>query len=170
MAEFTIRTATPADAAALGALGALLVREHHGFDPQRFMSPLPGIENGYGRFLTSQIGQDDAMVMVAERDGEIGGYVYATLEGRSWRELRDACGYIEDIVVAETARRSGVATMLMDAAFEWMRSRGAPRVLLMTATPNTGAQELFARLGFRRTMIEMTRELQDRPTRRSAST
>ena len=159
MAEFTIRPAALTDAAALGQLGALLVREHHDFDPQRFMSPLPGIENGYGRFLTSQIGQDDAIVMVAELDGDIGGYVYATLEDRSWRDLRDACGYIEDIVVAETARRSGVATMLMNAAFDWVRSRGAPRVLLMTATANAGAQALFTRLGFRPTMIEMTREL-----------
>jgi len=159
MAEFIIRPATLADAAVLGELGALLVRAHHDFDPQRFMRPLPGIEKGYGRFLTSQIGQEDAIVMVAEADGEVGGYVYATLEDRSWRELRDACGYIEDIVVRESARRSGVATMLMNAAIEWLRNRGAPRVLLLTATPNAGAQELFTRLGFRRTMIEMTKEL-----------
>jgi len=159
MAEFIIRPATLADAAVLGELGALLVRAHHDFDPQRFMRPLPGIEKGYGRFLTSQIGQEDAIVMVAEADGEVGGYVYATLEDRSWRELRDACGYIEDIVVRESARRSGVATMLMNAAIEWLRHRGAPRVLLLTATPNAGAQELFTRLGFRRTMIEMTKEL-----------
>ena len=47
----------------------------------------------------------------------------------------------------------------MNAALEWLRSRGAPRVLLLTATPNTGAQELFTKMGFRRTMIEMTKEL-----------
>jgi ribosomal protein S18 acetylase RimI-like enzyme len=159
MADVIIRPATLADAAALGELGALLVRSHHQFDPQRFMRPQPGIEQGYGRFLTSQLGRDDAMVMVAERDGEVAGYIYFTLEDRSWRELRDACGYIEDIVVRDTARRSGVATLLMNAALEWLRSRGAPRVLLLSATPNAGAQELFARLGFRRTMVEMTKEL-----------
>ena len=159
MAEFIIRPATLADAAVLGELGALLVRAHHDFDPQRFMRPLPGIEQGYGRFLTSQLGRDDAIVMVAEREGEVAGYVYATLEDRSWRELRDACGYIEDIVVRDTARRGGVATLLMNAAMDWLRSRGAPRVLLLSATPNAGAQELFSRRGFRRTMVEMTKEL-----------
>ena len=159
MSDVTIRPATVGDAAALGELGALLVRSHHEFDPQRFMRPLPNIEQGYGRFLTSQIGRDDAMVMVGERDGEVAGYVYATLEDRSWRELRDACGYIEDIVVRDSARRSGVATLLMNAAMEWLRSHGAPRVLLLSATPNAGAQELFSRLGFRRTMVEMTKEL-----------
>jgi GNAT superfamily N-acetyltransferase len=52
-----------------------------------------------------------------------------------------------------------VATALVEAAVEWLRARGAPRVLLWTADANPGAQRLFARLGFRRTMIEMTREL-----------
>jgi len=159
MADFIIRPAIVADAAALGELGALLVRSHHDFDPQRFMRPMPGIEQGYGRFLTSQLGRDDAVVMVAERDREVAGYVYATLEDRSWRELRDACGYIQDIVVRDSVRRSGVATLLMNAAMEWLRNRGAPRVLLLSATPNAGAQELFSRLGFRRTMVEMTKEL-----------
>jgi RimJ/RimL family protein N-acetyltransferase len=41
----------------------------------------------------------------------------------------------------------------------WLQQRGAPRVLLWTAEPNAVAQRLFARLGFRRTMIEMTRDL-----------
>lgn len=159
MSDFIVRPATAADAAALGDLGALLVRAHHHYDPQRFMTPGARIEEGYGRFLISQLDREDGVVLVAERAGAIVGYVYATLEGRSWRELRDACGYIEDIVVHDAARRSGVATGLMTAAMDWLRAHGAPRVLLMTAKPNDAAQQLFGRLGFRPTMVEMTREL-----------
>lgn len=48
---------------------------------------------------------------------------------------------------------------LIDAAIEWLRSRGAPRVVLWSVERNEAAQRLFARLGFRRTMVEMTREL-----------
>ena len=40
-----------------------------------------------------------------------------------------------------------------------LKGRGAPRVVLSTAEQNGSAQRLFARAGFRRTMIEMTREL-----------
>jgi RimJ/RimL family protein N-acetyltransferase len=47
----------------------------------------------------------------------------------------------------------------MEAAMAWLREHGAPRVVLGTAEQNAGAQRLFAKLGFRRTMIEMTREL-----------
>jgi ribosomal protein S18 acetylase RimI-like enzyme len=39
------------------------------------------------------------------------------------------------------------------------QDRGAPRVVLGTAEQNEPAQRLFERLGFRRTMVEMTREL-----------
>ncbi len=35
----TIRLATPDDLPALGRLGALLMRTHYEFDPQRFMDP-----------------------------------------------------------------------------------------------------------------------------------
>ena len=87
------------------------------------------------------------------------GYVFAALEPLSWKELRDACGFIHDIAVDEKGRRSGVATALMEAAMAWLRSRGAPRVVLGTAERNPAAQRLFEKLGFRRTMIEMTREL-----------
>ena len=68
---------------------------------------------------------------------------------------------MHDVVVTDDARRLGVATALMDAALSWLKSRGAPRVILWTAQPNHGAQELFDRLGFRRTMVEMTKELID---------
>jgi ribosomal protein S18 acetylase RimI-like enzyme len=49
--------------------------------------------------------------------------------------------------------------MLLDAALAFLKSRGAPRVVLETAERNEAAQRLFASAGFRRTMIEMTREL-----------
>ena len=157
--SFVIRRASEEDAPALGRLGALLLRAHHGCDPQRFMAPGRHPEAGYGSFLVSQLGDEDVAVFVAEQDGEVIGYVYAGLEPRSWKELREACGFIHDVAVVEHGRRGGAATALIDAAAEWLRGRGAPRVVLWTAERNAGAQRLFDRLGFRRTMIEMTREL-----------
>jgi ribosomal protein S18 acetylase RimI-like enzyme len=159
MSPFTIRRAAPADAPALGRLGALLLRTHHHFDPQRFMAPGANPENGYGWFLRSQLAEEDVAVLVAERDAQVIGYVYAGLEPQSWKELREACGFIHDVAVDDSGRRGGVATALIDAAIHWLRERGAPRVVLWTAEANEAAQALFARRGFRRTMVEMTLEL-----------
>jgi len=154
-----IRPARRSDIPALGRLGAMLMRTHHGFDPQRFMTPPEDPEQGYGWFLGTQMKDNDAVVFVAEREGEVVGYVYAALEPQSWKELREAAGFIHDVAVDERGRRSGVASALIDAAVDWLRGRGAPRVVLWTADRNDAAQRLFSGLGFRRTMIEMTKEL-----------
>ena len=156
----SIRRATKSDLPALGKLGALLLRTHYQFDPDRFMAPGDHPEEGYAWFLGTQLREDDVVVFVAERESSIVGYVYAGLEPQSWKELREACGFIHDVVVDESGRRFGVATALMEAAINWLRERGAPRVVLGTAQKNDAAQRLFDRLGFRRTMVEMTRELE----------
>jgi ribosomal protein S18 acetylase RimI-like enzyme len=160
MSDVTIRRAEPSDLQALGRLGALLMRTHYDFDQQRFLNPGANSERGYAWFLGEQLKDEgNVIVFVAERQQAVIGYVYAALEPISWKELRDACGFIHDIVVDERGRRSGAATALMEAAIAWLKENGAPRVILGTAEQNVAAQRLFARLGFRRTMVEMTREL-----------
>lgn len=161
-----VRPARESDLPAIGRLGALLIRTHHAFDPLRFMAPPGDPEGGYARFLGTQLARDDVVVLVAERGDEIAGYLYAAIEPRSWRELRDEAGFIHDVVVAPQFRREGIASRLVDAAAAWCAARGVPRIALWTAERNQGAQQLFARLGFRRTMIEMTRELEPPATSR----
>lgn len=159
MSDFTIRKATRDDLPMLGRLGATLMRVHYAFDPHRFMPAGPEAPDGYAWFLGTQLREKDVVVLVAERGGEVVGYVYAGIEPRNWKELRDEAGFIHDVVVTDTARRSGVGVALMEAAIEWLKSAGMPRVVLWTADQNAAAQQLFSRLGFRRTMVEMTREL-----------
>jgi ribosomal protein S18 acetylase RimI-like enzyme len=154
-----IRPAGTADLPVLGQLGAQLMRVHHDFDAHRFLSPGDHPERGYAWFLGRQIEDQDCLVLVAELDGDVIGYVYAAVEPLSWKELRDEAGFIHDLVVAPSRRGSGAGSQLLDAAVEWLRDRGLPRVMLWTAEQNTGGQRLFSRNGFRRTMVEMTREL-----------
>ena len=156
-----VRRAAPADVTTIGRLGALLVRTHHDFDPQRFMAATPRTEQAYGSFLETQLEEPNIVVLVAERDGEVIGYTYAGVEGSDYMSLRGPAGVLYDIVVDPAHRRHGVGRMLLDATLEALKSHGAPRVVLSTAERNTAAQRLFDRAGFRRTMIEMTRELDD---------
>ena len=153
-----IRRAEPRDVPTLGRLGASLVRAHHAFDAQRFLTPGPHLEEGYAHFLRTQLSKADVAVFVAERGGTLVGYLYAGIEPHSWKELRDVAGFIHDVVVDPKARAAGVGTRLIETAIAWLVSQGAPRVMLWTAEQNRDAQRLFEQLGFRRTMIEMTRE------------
>lgn len=155
--ETTIRPAQPRDLPTLGRLGAHLVRQHHAFDPARFMAPVDDIEGGYQWFLGTQLEEPDVVILVAEQAAVVG-YVYAGLEPQSWKELRDPAGFIHDVVVEEGSRGQGIGARLVEEAARWLEEHGAPRVMLWTAEKNPGAQRLFERAGFRRTMIEMTRE------------
>ena len=156
--DLVIRRAESRDLAVLGRLGALMVNVHHEYDAARFMVPTDDVAEGYAWFLDTELGREDVLVLVAEVADAVVGYVYAGLEPQSWKELREPAGFIHDVVVDESARRRGIASKLLEAAAAWLESHGAPRVMLWTAEKNGVAQRLFERLGFRRTMIEMTRE------------
>jgi ribosomal protein S18 acetylase RimI-like enzyme len=151
----TIRPAIAADQQALGRFGGALMRQHHDADPRRFIQ-VEHPEAGYGRFLVSQIKNPESAVLVAERAGEVVGYVWAEIEGVSWKDLRGPCGFVHDIFVDEQARREGAGRQLLHAAVDWIRAQGRTQVVLWTKTKNDHAQNLFARLGFRYTMTEMT--------------
>jgi ribosomal protein S18 acetylase RimI-like enzyme len=157
----TIRPATRADLPEIGRLGALLVKTHHDFDRQRFLPATEQTHAGYARFLGSQLDVPDAAIFVAEDAGTIVGYAYTAVEGYDYLSLRGPAGILHDIIVAPEHRGGGVGRLLIDAVIEFLRSRGVPRVVLSTAERNDGAQRLFAKVGFRRTMVEMTRELDD---------
>jgi len=144
---------------AVGRLGALLVREHHDFDPQRFIPAMPGTEKGYGSYLGSQLKEPNVVILVAERDGKVIGYSYSGVEGTDYMALRGPAGAMYDIVVDPDFRQQGIGRMLVEATLAALKSQGVPRVVLSTAEKNVAAQRLFDRSGFRRTMIEMTREL-----------
>ena len=124
------------------------------------MRPDADVEDGYARFLGAQLESADALILVAERDATVVGYLYAGVEPLNWKELRDRAGFVHDIVVDEPNRARGIAEALMHEAFAWIRLQRVPRVLLWTAAPNDPARRLFERLGFRHTMLEMTKELE----------
>ncbi len=152
-----IRPAKESDLPAVARLAAKLVAQHHAFDALRFFLP-DRVEEGYAWWFSQELPRDEVVLLVAEQEGAIVGYVYARMEERDWNALLDACGAIHDIYVDEPARRAGVATRLIQAALRSLEAKGAPRVVLHTAAPNVVAQRFFEKLGFRRTMIEMTRE------------
>lgn len=154
----TVRPLGPEDLEVVSRLAEKLVHLHHAFDGDRFFVP-EKVAEGYAWWFAKELARPEVVLLAAEHDGRLVGYVYARLEERDWNMLLDAAGAIHDIWVEDEARGHGVARALMSAAIEALRAKGAPRVVLHAAAKNTGAQELFERLGFRRTMVEMTLEL-----------
>jgi len=159
MPEFSIRPASSADVRTIGRLGAALVRLHHELDAERFLEATAQTEHGYASYVRSQLANRETIVLVAEREGEVLGYTLAGIEGVDYMSLRGPAGVLHDIVVDPDHRGLGIGRGLLDATLDALAKRGVPRVVLSTAERNESAQRMFARAGFRRTMIEMTREM-----------
>lgn len=78
--------------------------------------------------------------LVAEVDGEVVGYVAGSL-------VVDVAE-LQRLVVAEPARRRGVARALLDALLALARDTGAERMLLEVRADNEGARAFYAAAGF----------------------
>lgn len=164
---FEIRDATPADVPALARLGARLARWYHRLDRARFFLPEEPLEDGYAWWLGKERRNRSAVVLAAVRRGRVVGYAYGRIEARDWNSLRDRCGVGVDIFVVPSARRAGIGKALVEALVSRLGARGAPRVVIGVAAKNRRAVTVFEGLGFRPTMVELTREM-DAPSERRA--
>jgi ribosomal protein S18 acetylase RimI-like enzyme len=160
MSAVIIRPAVRADLAAVSRLAAKLVRYHYALDPQRYLLAEP-LEEGYEHFLAGELRDKRAVVLVATLDDAVVAYAYGRMEPRNWNDLLEACGKLHDVYVDESARRHGIGAKIVREMCKRLEALGAPRVLLLSAWQNTEGQALFEKLGFRRTMVEMTREAGD---------
>jgi ribosomal protein S18 acetylase RimI-like enzyme len=151
-----IRPAAKGDLPALGRLAGELVKMHHETDPRRFLL-VDNVEEGYARWFSRELGRKGAIVLVAEQDGAVIGYGYATMEGRDWSALLDDHGAVHDVFVDAKARRSGTGAAIVRALSAELEKMGAERIVLSTMVSNEAAQRVFEACGFRKTMIEMTR-------------
>lgn len=156
--SFTVRRAEPRDLSGIGPYAAALVRLHHQFDADRFFLP-EYVESGYVRFLRTAMRDPEVVVLVAEEEGRLIGYSFGKKEPRDWNALLDACGALHDLYVDPSARGRGVGEALVTQTANALRSLGAERIVLHTASANEAARKLFEKLGFRSTMIEMTLSL-----------
>jgi ribosomal protein S18 acetylase RimI-like enzyme len=142
----------------IAVLAGQLVRQHFAFDAKRFLF-IENPEKGYEWWFGKELQNKKALILCAKLDRKIVGYAYARIEPRDWNSLLDVHGALHDILVADAARRKGVGRQLLERTLKELRARGAPRVVLHTAIKNRAAQKLFASVGFRQTMLEMTCEL-----------
>lgn len=127
-AEAHVRAARPSD------LDDLVELEHGTFDTDRLS------RTQYRRHIAGAT----AAVLVAENRGISGSAVVF------FRRNSDAAR-LYSIAVSHHARGRGIGDVLVDAAEETARRRGARRIFLEVRHGNAGAIRLYERRGYRRT-------------------
>lgn len=124
----TLRSFQPADLAVI-----------HKIDQSCFPPGIAYTASDLQRFIAHAKSQ----TWVAEECGDIAGFLIANLEPQR-------VGHIITIDVIESRRRSGVGTLLMNAAEKWAEEKRLSLIYLETADDNKAAQSFYAARGFRK--------------------
>jgi ribosomal protein S18 acetylase RimI-like enzyme len=98
-----------------------------------------------------------AVILVAESRGEVIGMctvqtVISTAEG-------GLAGILEDMIVAASARRQGIARALVKAAEEWAQERGLTRLQLLAESENETALRCYSSTGWHKTGLICLRKM-----------
>lgn len=59
-------------------------------------------------------------------------------------------GWVYYLAVSPAHQRSGLGHRIMEAAANWLRDRGAPKIQLMVRTSNAATLDFYSALGFER--------------------
>ena len=110
-------------------------------------------------FIAEHIGPKDRLCLVAASDGEVVGFLVATLRKRSPAFGGWAYGHIYDAYVQAQRRGEGIGALLGGEALRWFRMRGVRRVQLQVRTRNTAGIEFWKRLGFDDLAMTLERRL-----------
>ena len=88
--------------------------------------------------------------VIAEEPERRGAWVVGLAELSGFAIASHAAGVceLEAVVIAPSARRHGLGTLLVRAVLGWAQERGAARVQLEVRPSNQGALCLYGRLGF----------------------
>ena len=155
------------DATAIAQLTVELGLYYSQLAPELFA---PVVADGLAEWATSDAdwyARPSTFAAVAEVDGEVAGYVEASIQepGENARfdvnrDLRTRHLYISYVATAEAHKRKGVATQLVQAAEDWARSRGVTLALTDTYVDSPQSVPFWEeRMGYRPRALRLRKEL-----------
>jgi len=126
-----------------------------------FYAQAPAIE-ATRRFVRERVRDGATHYVVARHDGRIAGFAQLLPTFDTLRLVR--AWVLEDLFVAASTRRLGVASALLCHVEHFARSTGARRISLTTAHDNLAAQALYLANGYALDRVFRTyhRELETR--------
>jgi ribosomal protein S18 acetylase RimI-like enzyme len=147
-----VRQATPEDVPALVALFQELDRMQSDW---RVFTPRPGFYDEVGLKYKEAMSTENAVVLVAEDEGEIVGMSYGEVRIPS-RFSDERALELSGVVVRTGYRGRGVGRALVQEAARFAGELGVEWIELKTFAPNQGAMAFWEGLGFTPRVVQMT--------------
>lgn len=116
------------------------------FDSYRRFYQQPSDLERAAAFLRDRLQHDESVLLIAERGGSAVGFTQLYPMFSSVRTAR--LWILNDLFVADDARRGGVARALLEAAATFARDDGAAGLMLETGRDNAAARALYRAAGW----------------------
>lgn len=153
------REANLNDLKALCICGKALLQYEHKFDETIDIYWLEEKEGG--GFLRERIKDENGIVLLAESDAKIIGYLAGGLvEPEPFRNLpANAVMELEEIFVDNNFRGHDIGGKLLAAFVDWAKTRGASKMKVVVSASNQGAIGFYKRMFFKEYDLILEREL-----------
>jgi ribosomal protein S18 acetylase RimI-like enzyme len=155
-ARFTVRPGRRDDAAEAARLWIQSAEEHTLYD--HVYSTVTDAEKIMSRFLADLSSNSYSCLLVAERDGEVIGFLSGELREGSLTFKPKTWAAVEDVYVAPGYRSLGVGHSLFEEFQKWAQVKGADGVSLQVAAGNARARKFYEELGFREVSVYQVKE------------
>lgn len=132
----------------VAALWTLITEHHAALDPFFRMRTGVVAEGELREFLSTFQRDPDVELLVCELGGNVVGLCIVRIDHAPAILEETERAEITDIGVRPAFRRRGLASLLLEAALEWIRDRGVSRVEIQVASDNPEGQAFWRAHGF----------------------
>jgi ribosomal protein S18 acetylase RimI-like enzyme len=157
-ANFTVRPGRRDDAAAAAHLWVQSAEEHTVYDP--VYATAPDAEKVMRRFLADLSSSSHSYLFVAERNGEVVGFLSGELREGSPAFKPKTWAAVEDVYVVPEHRSLGIGHALFEECRKWAEQKGADGISLQVAAGNTRARKFYEELGFHEVSVYQVKEFE----------
>lgn len=146
MDRVTIREAQKGDVKQAAELTVRMKKLNGEFDP--LFKVVDDAESRARSYLTDSIASKDCLVLVAEIDGKIMGFLRAEVKTRLFYEpLKE--GVITDFYILPEGRRRSLGNDMLNKASKKLKAKGAAMILVEFPAQNEIAVRFYVKSGFR---------------------
>jgi len=153
-AGLQIRTPKANELAAVLSMVRKSCALHQNWDPSKF-AVVEDFTDKYGRWLRERVNDPHSVFLVAAADGQPVAFLIGTIDHGIPIYRVSTYGYIRDLWVEESHRRTGIGREIVKMAIARFTQLGVEQVRLEVAAKNPSARPFFESCGFRISAIEM---------------
>lgn len=119
---------------------------HSKFDPRFVASPFA--DQVMKDWIEDHLNRAQAVVLVAERSGQIVGYLLGMILQNPPIVPYQIFGYISEIAVAESERRKGTGKLLVEEAHRWFKKNYVTYVEVNVSINNAVSRGFWRKMGY----------------------